>query len=273
VPPTPKRLRRAKRARSKQRAPRAHDLRAQYRHGDLPATSRIEVMAIEDPYSEASRIDAEGNLDVTARLEQYQHADGTRAEGAAGWTPPRRPLVTVVANLREDPLGRLFARRQIGQPQFLAGREYQECHDAAIITAVRSVDLSKTKVSGGLPAEPLTERQRRAAAKVRSIEASVLRRYGDVGLWLVRLVLAERQPLEATARQAGATSARETSSVCWLFRKCLDTIAVATGFMSAVRRPYRSNGYELDPADDVGRQADEGDLMDPRLRSGRVNGG
>ena len=228
MPPSPKRLRRAKRARANQR-PRGHDLRGQYRESDLPS-GHLHILTYEDPYEPAARIDSEGNLDVTARLEPARHADGSIAEGAPGWTPPRRPLVTVVANLKDDPLGRLFARRQIGQPQFLAGRMYQEHHDAAVITSVRSVDLSKTKVSGGLPAEPLTERQRRAAARLRSIERSVQRRYGDVGLWLVRLVLAERRPLEATARQAGATSARETSSVCWLFRKCLDTIAVATGF-------------------------------------------
>ena len=33
------------------------------------------VMTIEDPYSEAGRIDSTGNLDVGARLEQTQHAD------------------------------------------------------------------------------------------------------------------------------------------------------------------------------------------------------
>jgi hypothetical protein len=266
-----KKKQRAKRARARQR-PRGHDLRGQYRESDLPS-GHLHILTYEDPYEPAARIDSEGNLDVTARLEPARHADGSEAAGAPGWTPPRRPLVTVVANLKDDPLRRLFARRQIGQPQFLAGRMYQEHHDAAIITSVRSVDLSKTKVSGGLPAEPLTERQRRAAARLRSIEGSVQRRYGDVGLWLVRLVLAERRPLEATARQAGATSARETSSVCWLFRKCLDTIAVATGFMSGVRRPYRSNGHaELDPADDPARMADADEIMDPRLRSARANG-
>jgi hypothetical protein len=182
-------------------------------------------------------------------------------------------LVTVVANLKEDPLGRLYARKQIGQPQFLAGREYQECHDAAVITSIHSVDFARTKVSSGLPAEPLTERQRRAAAKLRSIESSVQRRYGDAGLWLVRLVLAERRPLEATAKAAGATSAREIGSWCWLFRKTLTTIAIVTGFVSGPGRPYQPNGHaEQNPADDPGRQADAGELIDPRLRRGRANG-
>ena len=47
--------RRAVRARAKQR-PRGHDIRDQYRTGDLPTTSRIGVLTIEDPYSEAARV-------------------------------------------------------------------------------------------------------------------------------------------------------------------------------------------------------------------------
>lgn len=262
--------RRAKRARARQH-PR-HDLRGQYRGSDLPA-GRLSVLTYEDPYGEAGRIDPEGNLDVTARLEPARHADGSMAEGAPGWAPPRRSLVTVIADLKEDPLGRLFARKQIGQPQFLAGRAYQENHDAAQIGSVHSLDLAKTPVSGGLPPEPLTDRQRQATTKLRAIEAQVQRRYGNAGLWLVRLVLAERRPLEATARLAGATSARDMRSWCWLFRKCLDTIALATGFISGLRPPYRPNGHgEQDPECDPDRHASEAEVMDLELRRGRPNG-
>ena len=264
---------RGKRARTKQRS---RDLRGQYREADLPV-GRLSVLTFDDPYEPAQRIDHEGNVDVSARLEPVRHSDGSLSEGRPAWTPPPRPLVTVVANLKEDPLGRLYARKQIGQPAFLAGRSYQENYDAAQIGSVRSVDWSKTRVSGGLPPEPLTDRQRKAAAKLRSIETQVQRRYGDAGLWLVRLVLAERRPLEATARLAGASSAREMSSWCWLFRKCLDTIALVTGFASGLRQPYRpprSNGHAEppDPADDRGRHADADELLDPRLRVGRANG-
>jgi hypothetical protein len=79
------------RARARQR-PRGHDVRDQYRQGDLPTTARaIDVITIEDPYSEAARVDAEGNLNVAAQLQQAQHRDGTVAEGAPGWSPPRKP--------------------------------------------------------------------------------------------------------------------------------------------------------------------------------------
>jgi hypothetical protein len=102
------------------------------------------------------------------------------------------------------PLGRMYARKQIDQSQFLAGRTYQQHHDAAIIGSVRSIDLSKTKVSGGLAAEPLTDHRRRAAAQLRAIEARVQRRYGDVWVCLVRAVLAERRPVEPCARGRSA---------------------------------------------------------------------
>jgi hypothetical protein len=68
------------------------------------------------------------------------------------------------------------------QSQFLAGREYQQAHDASVIGSMRSVDLSKTKVIGGPMAEALTDRQRLAAARLRSIEAKALTRYGNVGV-------------------------------------------------------------------------------------------
>jgi hypothetical protein len=72
-----KRKQRAKRARAKQR-PRGHDLRGQYRQSDVPAASHVGVMMIEDPYSEASRIDSAGNIDVSARLESVHHPTGQR---------------------------------------------------------------------------------------------------------------------------------------------------------------------------------------------------
>ena len=225
--------RRAKKARARQRS--RYDLRRRYREQDLPA-EHIGIATIEDPYSPPGYVDAEGNLDTAARLAPAQHHDGSEAAGAPGWQPPRRPTMTVFVALKDDPIGRLHSRHQIDEAQYQGARAYQECHDASLIGSVRSVNLSATRVSGGLPAEPLSDRQRRAAAKLRAIEGQVQMRYGNVGVWLVRLVLAERRPVEATARLAGATSARDMHSVGWLFRKCLDVIALATGFMSGLRR-------------------------------------
>jgi hypothetical protein len=169
-------------------------VRSGYRPGDLPATSRLAVMDFDDHFP---------NLEIGAQLKPVCHPDGSISEGAPSWTPPPRPKITAVANLREDPLGRMFARYQITESQFQAGREYRACHDAAQAGgAVRSIDWSRTKVSGGQLSEPLTDHQRLAAARLRSIEATVQQRYGEVGVALARRVLADRIPIERAARDS-----------------------------------------------------------------------
>lgn len=271
----PKKRIRGRRARLKQR-PRGHDLRSQYREGDLSAladTGHLAVMTFEDPYGPAGRVMPDGNLDVTAKLEPARHADGTIAEGAPGWTPPRRPLVTVVSNMKEDPLGRMFARRQIDQSQFAAGREYQQAYDLAVIGRIRSVDLTRTKVSGGLPPDPLPDYQRWAAVKLRSIEASVQRRYGEIGVSLCRAVLGDRRPIEQVGRAGGVSSLRDLRSWCWLFRKVLEQLALALGFVTSLRRLGRLVVEPDDPADDPARHADAAEFADLRLRCGRPNNG
>jgi hypothetical protein len=139
--------RRAERARARQR-PR-YDLRQHYREQDLPI-EHIGIATIEDPYTQAGYLDAEGNLNAAARLAPAQHSDGTVADGAPGWTPPRRPLMTVFVALKDDPVGRMHSRHQIDEARYQAARAYQLAADQATLGSVHSVDLGKTKVSGGL---------------------------------------------------------------------------------------------------------------------------
>jgi hypothetical protein len=172
--------------------------------------------------------------------------------------------------LRGDALGHMYARHQISEPQFQAGRRYQEHHDNAELGSIRSINLEKTRVSGGQFPEPVTERQRRAADKLRKIEGELRHHEGITGVWLARVILAERHSPEAAARMAGAAGQREVRSWCWLFRRCLNTIAVATGLMSSTRKPYRPIYVDgQDPALDADRQARDAELVDPALRSGR----
>jgi hypothetical protein len=213
----------------------AHDLRQRYNAADLPLYNSVAVDEIEDPYSPAARIGTDGNLAVEARLEQARHSDGSIAEGAPGWTPPERPMVTVVRALRDDPLGRMHSRRQIDRPQFMGGRAYQETADRATLGAVRSIDLTKTRVSGGRGPDMLTEEHQKAMQRLRHVEQRVAHRYGLEGLSLCRAVLSERQSVEASARLRGAASDREVWFWARLFRKCLDVLAVASDLMTLFR--------------------------------------
>ena len=62
--------------------------------------------------------------------------------------PAELQTVTLVRALRDDPLGRLHARRQIGLAQYRAGRAWQAAYEAAAIGHVGSIDPSNEPVDG-----------------------------------------------------------------------------------------------------------------------------
>ena len=265
-----KRLR-GKKARARQRA--RYDLRGRYRQQDL-SVEHVGIATIEDPYSPPGYVDAEGNLSAEARLTPAQHPDGSEAPGAPGWTPPRRSTQTVIRALRDDPVGRMHSRHQIDEAQYKAARAFQEANDRATVGTVRSIDLTKTFVTGGLPPDPLTDARKRAMGLLGHAEGRVAQRYGMEGLGLTRAVLVERQSVEQTAKLRGAVSVREVGFWGVLFRRCLDVLAAAFGFSNSTRRTYRQNGHAEppDPADDPGRRASEAELLDLKLRRWRANG-
>ena len=221
-------------------------------------------------------MNSDGTLDPNARLRQARRPDGSIAEGAPEWVAPPRSRVSAVARLKEDPLGRMHARHQLGQAQYLGGREYQQLHDATQVGLVRSVDLAKTKASGGQRFEPLTDKRRNASRKLRFADEAVHERHGTEGLTLIRDVLCERRSVEQAGRLLGASSTRDTRWFGILFRKCLSVLAVEFGFASSSRRPSRpaqinGDGGIPDTAD-VSMHAGAGELVDARLRCGRPNG-
>jgi hypothetical protein len=271
----PPRKLRAKRARARWREKRGHDLRPHYREGDLPATANIAVATIDNPYAEAGRVDRSGNLDIEARLAPVQHHDGTLSEGAPAWLPPPRPTATVVVNLREDPIGRMHARRQVDGAQYNAARAYQQLYDRATIGNLSPADPSRIRVDGGKAPDPISAARMAAATRLRSVENTLKDQHGFAGLTLTRCVLTGGQSVDKAARDFGASSEREARFWGLLFRKCLDVLAKALGFASSAQRPKRPRRVQYDSAPEVSDSslhADVGDLADARLRYGRPLG-
>jgi hypothetical protein len=274
----PPRKLRAKRARARWREKRGHDLRPQYREADLPATAHVAVTTIEDAYAPAGRVDKAGILHVEAALEPVRHRDGTLSEGAPAWTPPERPKSTVIVNLREDPIGRMHARRQVDEAQYSAARAYQQLYDRATIGALSPADPSRIRVDGGKAPDPISAARMAAATRLRSVEGTLKDWHGHAGLSLTRCVLTGGKSVEKTARDFGASSSRETRFWGLLFRKCLDVLAKALGFASGTKRTSPPRGVQRDSAPDANDRslhADAGDLADVELRRGRpkLNGG
>jgi len=270
----PPRKLRAKRARARQRERQGHDLRPHYYQADLPPAPDLAIVEFDDPYALPGWINPEGTLDPTARLKQARRADGSVAEGEPEWVAPPRPRIQAIGRLKEDPLGRMRARHQVDESQYLGGREYQRLYDSTQVALVRSVDWSKTRVSGGQRPDPLTEERQRASRKLHHANDAVMHRHGAEGLTLVRDVLCERRSVELAGRMRGAKSSRDTRWFGTLFRKCLSVLAVQFGFSSSTRasvqriHPFNDGPNPTDP--DL--HADAVDLADARLRSGWPNG-
>jgi hypothetical protein len=236
----------------------------------------LAVVSVEDPFSgDAAYLDRTGNLDAAAKLEPVRHADGTMAEGAPAWAPPSRSRVTAVRNLRGDTIGRMHARHQVDETQYNAARAYQKLVEQSTGT-LRSLDPGKPVIDYAPHADPLPPFRIAAAKKLREVEAKLKDGYGTAGLNLLRLALTEGNAIEAVARTFGARAEHEIRAVTWLFRRCLNHLALVLNLASSTRRLYRPNrgyGAERSPADDPARHAVDGELSDPALRRGRANGG
>lgn len=219
---------------------KSHDRRGYYGKDALPKHARFAAVEIEDPYADAAYVNDDGSVDLNAHLDQARHRDGTTANGAPGWTPPPRPTITVIRSLKDDPLGRMHARHQIDQAEYLAGRAYQECYVKAQLSHYGSIsDLSEKGVDGGGRIEPLTEARQRALQKLRVIDHALGKRHGSEGVMLVRDVLGEGYSIEAAARRRASQSERSTRSWGWLFRRCLSVIAYKFGYASTTQRRKR----------------------------------
>lgn len=134
--------------------------------------------------------------------------------------------IAVTASLRDDPLGRLYARRQVDEAQYRVGLMLLELFELAEIGSVQAMDPGKEPVDGrGAFVEPITDRQLKAARKL----AHVRNVLGQVSYDLCRAVLAERVSMEQIAAWHGPVTEITIKYFGKRFRECLQTIAIAFG--------------------------------------------
>lgn len=130
--------------------------------------------------------------------------------------------IKVAAQLRDDPLGRLYARDQIDHAQYNAGRHYQGLLEHAEVGGLKAMDTTKEPVDGsGQFIEPITDRQIKAAKELNRLS----RVLGQEGEALVRATLGLRCFVTG-----GAPSRQEREYLGRRFRECLDTLAGALGY-------------------------------------------
>lgn len=130
--------------------------------------------------------------------------------------------------LRDDPLGRLHARSQIGEAQYRAGRDWQALYEAAAVGgSIRSVDTTQEPVDGTKRhPEPITDRMQKAMREIIRLDRAL----GQEGCALIRDVLVDRLGMEQVAARRGECSARAVNYFSRRFRECLTTLARELGY-------------------------------------------
>ena len=150
-------------------------------------------------------------------------------------------------SVRNDPLGQMYARRQIDHVRYMAGRGYQELFECSQLGHYGSGDPSRmtSHSAGSSQTSDAIDRQSIAAARLRKIDRSLRADLGMHGLVLTRAVLIARKP--ATG---GARTKREKLAVAFIFQTCLTLIAIQLGLAThsikredrAIERKLRKDG-------------------------------
>lgn len=125
----------------------------------------------------------------------------------------RGAQIVVTRAIRDDILAEMLSRKEIDHAQYLAGREYEECAEAAEIGNVQAMDPAKAKVDGGrIGSSDLSNRQINAVRELEEID-SVL---GARGTAMVRFVLLSKRPFSALGLTKHGTAQARTKFFTYL---------------------------------------------------------
>jgi len=139
---------------------------------------------------------------------------------------PRR--VTAVRSLRDDPLARLHDRRQIGEAEYRAGRDFQRLLEATELGRMPVNDPAREPVDGG-PGfrDGLSERETHAFRQLARLWPVL----GKDGSAMLRAFLGDRQFLPGIAAARGLAADQQTLSYLGRrIRECLETLAIEFGY-------------------------------------------
>ncbi|WGR93143.1 hypothetical protein MTX26_25095 [Bradyrhizobium sp. ISRA443] len=170
-----------------------HDRRSQ----DLPYNADVATVEVDDPFA-------------------LQHGE----------------KIVALRSIRNDPLGRLHAHRQIDDSQYRGGRAFQGDWEKAE-RGPRAVDTTREYVDGGQRREPITEGQRQAVLRLQRAEHEL----GADGSMLVHEVLILGMTMEQVGQRRGLRTQRWQDYFARRLKECLDRLALIYGFATSHRGP------------------------------------
>ncbi|MBR0869531.1 hypothetical protein JQ633_04110 [Bradyrhizobium tropiciagri] len=186
-------------SRAKRRKPydpaRLHDRRAQ----DLPCNAEVAAVEVDDPLA-------------------LQWGD----------------KIVALRSIRNDPLGRLHAHRQIDDTQYRSGRAFQGDWEKAE-RGPRAVDTTREYVDGGQRREPITEGQRQASLRLNRAEHEL----GADGSLLVHEVLILGMTMQQVGERRGLRTQRWQDYFARRLKECLDRLALIYGLATPQQVPVK----------------------------------
>lgn len=144
----------------------------------------------------------------------------------------RGEKIVALRSIRNDPLGRLHAHRQIDESQYRSGRAFQGDWEKAE-RGPRAVDTTREYVDGGRRREPITEGQREASLRLNRAEHEL----GADGTMLVHEVLILGMTMEQVGERRGLRTQRWQDYFARRFKECLDRLALMYGLAMPHRVP------------------------------------
>ncbi|GLH77527.1 hypothetical protein SSBR45G_24350 [Bradyrhizobium sp. SSBR45G] len=133
--------------------------------------------------------------------------------------------IVALRSVRNDPLGRLHAHKQLDDAQYRAGRAFQNDWERAE-RGPQAIDPSREHVDGARGREPVTEGQRQAVLRLNRAE----RELGADGAAITHDVLVHGLTMELVGQKRGLVSQRWNDYFARRFKECLDRLAVVYGF-------------------------------------------
>ena len=142
--------------------------------------------------------------------------------------------IVALRSVRNDPLGRLHAHRQIDDTQYRGGRAFQGDWEKAE-RGPRAVDTTREYVDGGQRREPITDRQRQATLPLNRAEHEL----GADGSMLVHEVLILGMTMEQVGQRRGLHTQRWQDYFARRLKECLDRLALMYGLVTPHRVPVK----------------------------------
>jgi hypothetical protein len=148
-----------------------------------------------------------------------------------------------VVNYRDDPLGQMAARGQLGNEaetavRLGAGRKWQKYYERAEIGGAKAIDPSKPYIDGGAFVAPETDQRSAAMAEMKRLRPYL----GIIGEQLITWVLGEKLTLGQVAQRRRRYARMDQVVIGHEFRQYLDLLAVLFGMAhdkKGARGPWR----------------------------------